>query len=256
MNIALAVFIHEISFELLIPALPIDYYIVSFTDTVLLVTIFGIYVVLTSLLKLSRSWFKIKEIEREKSALELSNLRFQINPHFLLNTLNSIYALSLKQSRETPDAILKLSNMLKHILYGRADEMILLRKEIDYLQDYVELQKIRFAENADIQFNIEGDIVEQKIAPLLLITFFENSFKHGISGKARNGHAQFDLVVKENDLRFKAINNIGILNNTPEASGIGLDNVKKRLDLIYPNRHDLLITNDGEKFEVNLNIKL
>ncbi len=256
LNIGLAIGIHELAFELLIPALPIDYYIVSFTDTILLMIIYGIYTLLTALLKLSRSWFKIKELEKENTELELNTLRFQINPHFLLNSLNSIYALALKKSDATPEVILKLSRMLKHILYGEVDNKISLQHEVNYLNHYVELQKLRFTENADIRFNAKGDFKNQVIAPLILITFFENSFKHGVSGKINGAYAHFDLNFSDNKLNLMAENSKGKNNNTPGGGGIGLENVKKRLDLLYKDKHSLEIKEDDSKFNIYLTIYL
>lgn len=255
-NIGLAIGVHELAFELLIPALPIDYYIVSFTDTILLGMIYGIYTLLTALLKLSRSWFRIKELEKENTELELNTLRFQINPHFLLNSLNSIYALALKKSDATPEVILKLSEMLKHILYGETGNKISLEQEINYLTHYVELQKLRFEENANIQFKSSGDLKNQLIAPLILITFFENSFKHGVSGKVTGAYAHFDLNFSVNELSLTAINSKGKGNNTPGEGGIGLENVRKRLELLYKNRHSLEIQENETQFKIHLTLEL
>lgn len=256
LNIGVAVGIHEMAFELLIPALPIDYYIVSFTDTVLLGTIYGIYTLLTTLVKLSRSWFRVKELEKENTKLELNTLRFQVNPHFLLNSLNSIYALALKKSDATPEMILKLSGMLKHILYGEVGNKISLQQEVNYLRHYVELQKLRFTENADIRLNANGNFKNRVIAPLILITFFENSFKHGVSGKINGAYAHFDLSLSKKRLNLMAVNSKGKNNSTPIEGGIGLENVKKRLDLLYKDKHSLQIEEDNTKFKIYLTIDL
>ncbi|MEM7109369.1 MAG: sensor histidine kinase [Bacteroidota bacterium] len=256
LNIGLAIAIHELAFELLIPALPLDYYIVSFTDTILLGMMYGIYTLLTALLKLSRSWFRIKELEKENTELALSTLRFQINPHFLLNSLNSIYALALQKSEATPEVILKLSGMLKHILYGETGNKISLQQEVNYLTHYVELQKLRFEENADIRFKSTGDFKNHEIAPLILITFFENSFKHGVSGKVAGAYAHFDLNLSGNGLSLRAVNSKGKTNNAPGEGGIGLENVKKRLQLLYKDRHSLEIEENKTMFKIYLTLDL
>ncbi|WP_421763139.1 sensor histidine kinase [Ekhidna sp.] len=258
-NLGLAYFIHELLFEIIIPALPqalsTAFYIVSFTDMSVLITIFGIYWVLTTLLKLSKSWYRLQQIEREKLSLELNSLKMQINPHFLFNSLNSMYSLARKKSDKTPDAILRLSNLMRYMIY-EVSEDVPLSKEVDSINDYLDLQKLRISESENITFETEGDLENRIIAPLLFFPLIENSFKHGFKGSKEENYVKISLTNTSEKLDFYIINNKGKVGHSEsdKYGGIGLENVKQRLHLIYGENAHLEINETSEQFEVKIKI--
>lgn len=256
-NIGLAVLLHELIFELMIPILPVELYIVSFIDRKILAFIFFIYIVISTLLKLSKSWFLLEQAEKENLSLELSALKSQVNPHFLFNTLNSIFALSLQRSKETPEVVLKLSGMLRYMLYEISDEMAPLEKEVAVMKDYLDLQKIRLDESCKISFVTNGSVEQVSIPPLLFFPLVENSFKHGLKGTSRDSFVDIALNVTAEGLYFQISNNKGQVDETEsgEYGGIGIENVKKRLALIYGGRADLQITDEPTSFSVEITIR-
>ena len=250
--------LHKIIFELAIPVIPWKYYIVSFTDAWILIAIFSSYLLITTLFELSKSWFRLQQLEKEKTDAELSHLRFQINPHFLLNTLNSLYGLSLRESKEVPTYIIRLGNILKHALYETQKDLIPLSTEISYIRDYISLHQIRLSEEANITFHVTGETDNTYLAPFMLIPFVENAFKHGFGVENRNCYAHFDLKIADDNLQFIAKNSIGHNDEVKnkQYQGIGLENVKRRLMLLYANRHDLRISSESKEFSVQLKLKL
>jgi sensor histidine kinase YesM len=211
-------------------------------------------------IKLIKYWYlkniENQRLEKEKLAAELQLLKGQIHPHFMFNTLNSIYSMALKQSAQTADSILKLSQLMRYILTECNGPVVLLSKEVEILQHYIELEKGRFQERLDMTVNIQGNL-RQNIAPLLLLPFLENSFKHGASEMIDQAWISLDLLVQEDTLKFKLINGRDPnAANHPYSGNIGLQNVKKRLQLIYPNAHELRITEDDDTFVVSLTLKL
>ncbi|MEP1034979.1 histidine kinase [Ekhidna sp.] len=254
-NIGFAYFLHQLVFEILIPVLPTDFYMVSFTDMSVLITIFTIYWVLTTLLKLSKSWYRLQQIEKEKLSLELNSLKMQINPHFLFNSLNSMYSLALKKSDKTPDAILRLSNLMRYMIY-EVSEDVPLSKEVESITDYLDLQKLRINEDAIITLETDGDLDSRMIAPLLFFPLIENSFKHGLKGEKDKNFVKINLTNNSTNLSFHIINNKGEVDDSEHGKygGIGLENVKKRLQLIYGAMGEMEINETVEQFEVKINI--
>ncbi len=169
----------------------------------------------------------------KKTASELQNLKNQLNPHFLFNSLNSIYSLSLKKSDKSSEAIIMLSELMRYMLYDTNHNFVLLEKEIDYIQNYFALQKLQVANNESVILRIQGQITGQMICPLLLISFIENAFKFGtdFSGKT---YINIDILIQEKALNFKCENSIGKRSKTSNKnSGIGLENTIERLNLMY-----------------------
>ncbi|MEQ9405162.1 MAG: histidine kinase [Cyclobacteriaceae bacterium] len=257
-NIGLAYFLHEITFEIVIPILPTDYYMVSFSDINVLIGIFTIYWVFTTLFKLSKSWYHLQKLERDNLQFKLSSLKAQVNPHFLFNSLNSLYSLALNKSSETPKVILGLSDLMRYMLYEAAGDKVALSKEIEAIQNYLNLQKLRADESSDIKFETTGDPGELQIAPLLFIPLIENSFKHGVKGISKEGYVHIDLRVHKEELSFSIRNNKGIVDEVEksESGGIGLKNVTKRLALIYGDRSNLTVDDMPDSFRVTVTIKL
>jgi sensor histidine kinase YesM len=213
-------------------------------------------------IKLIKYWYlknvENQQLEKEKLAAELQLLKGQIHPHFMFNTLNSIYGLALKRSEQTAASILKLSQLMRYILTECTAPMVPLSKEVEMLQHYIELEKGRFLERLDMTVNIQGDL-QKHIAPLLLLPFLENSFKHGANEMIDQAWISLDLSVHGDTLKFKLINGRspdGDGGNHAWSSHIGLQNVKKRLQLIYPNAHELRITEDDDTFVVSLTLEL
>ena len=214
--------------------------------------------------KITQDWLSHerdkKELQSQNLASELNFLKSQINPHFLFNTLNNLYALSLKKSDQAPETVLMLSEMMRYMLYECNVEKVNLSKEINYLKNYLELEKIRLGRDFDINFKVHGEVDELQIAPLMFIPFIENSFKHGMNNSISDGFVYIDLFVNEGKITMKIKNNSGheILKNIKNnnSGGIGLINIKRRLKLIYPNKHTLDIEHTENTYTVNLSIQL
>jgi two-component system LytT family sensor kinase len=196
-----------------------------------------------------------KEIaEKEQLQTELSFLKSQVNPHFLFNTINDIYALTQQQSEQAPEALLKLSELLRYMLRESDDPFVLLTKELEYLENVIELQKIGQKGFSHVDFTIIGYPDKLKIAPLILINFIENAFKHGVFTD-KETPIRIYIELEQTAFHFNMTNRINTYKKD-KTGGIGLVNVKRRLALIYPNKHQLLITNDPLNFTVDLKIDL
>lgn len=192
---------------------------------------------------------KILETQLKLKEQELNYLKMQIHPHFLFNTLNTMYGFALKKADETPEMILKLSNLLDYLLYQVDKPFVLLTEEINHIKDYIELEKMRFNDTLNVVFDIENISETIKIAPMLLLPFIENSFKHGT---LKNGllKIKIDLSCTVETINFYIENNSSKVKNTNK--GIGLENMEKRLELLYKDNYDLKIDDDSESFKVKL----
>jgi hypothetical protein len=202
-----------------------------------------------------RSEQRAKEIANEKLQAELSFLKSQINPHFLFNTLNNIYALASNQSEHTAAAVMKLSSIMRYVLTEAKNDLVPLEKEILFTSHYIELQKMRLTDKTNIDFTITGDQLGRQIAPLLLLPFVENAFKYGISTRDCSPiHILLDI--KGESLYFSITNHkhFNTMMRLAENTGIGISNTKRRLDLLYPGRYELIITDKSNEFTVHLNI--
>ena len=218
---------------------------------VLLVLLFG------TALKLARDSFSRRQ--EEKNA-ELKLLKAQLNPHFLFNTLNNLYGLSVVKSDKLPDLMLKLSDLLRYSLYETKEVLVPIEQEITYLKNYISLEKIRLEDKTDIEFNIDQNLTTKEIAPMLFIVFVENAFKH--IGDLNDGKSSVKVSItqEENGINFICKNTLDkteSLNHHLEKgkSGIGLQNAKKRLKLLYPNKHKLILKEENENYIVNLKLK-
>ena len=196
---------------------------------------------------------KQQELAKEQAITELAYLKSQINPHFLFNTLNDIYALTYQQAKEAPDAILKLSELLRYMLRESNDMFAPIAKEINYLKNVIQLYEIGQKGLAYIDLEIKGDVKAQKIAPLILINFVENAFKHGVVDDKKNP-IKINLSLLDDRLEFK-VSNKKNSDYKDSTGGIGLANVQRRLALIYTDRHQLIINDENDVFTVYLIIK-
>ncbi len=217
-----------------------------------------LFIFLSAVLKFVTDWFlneKIKSnLENEKLLSELAFLKSQINPHFLFNSLNNIYSLAYQKSDKTPQAILKLSEIMRYMLYESNEDKVDLADEIRYLENYIELQKLRFKDNSYIKFEIIGEAKDQKITPLVLISFVENAFKHGIATD-KAVPISILLNIESGKIFFKTINKKSN-QNKDETGGIGLQNVRRRLDLLYKDKYELLIEDKNDIYNCELYLNL
>jgi len=211
-------------------------------------------------LKMTQEWFKTEQqknrIEKEKIASELALLKSQINPHSLFNNLNSIYSLSVRKSEDAPKAIVKLSEMMRYILYDSSTEKISLEQEIDHLHNFLDLQRLRIHRKAHLFFETSGGWQGKMIAPMLLEPFVENAFKHGNIHQA-GAEINILLKVEKDQLWFRVKNTTNDQTQQKDLySGIGLVNIQKRLDLLYAGRHKLRVEPREDVFIAELNLQL
>ncbi|GAA4089795.1 sensor histidine kinase [Mucilaginibacter panaciglaebae] len=218
------------------------------------------YLALMLALKLSLDWYGqqllIQRITVEKLHAEVDFLRAQVNPHFLFNILNNLYALTLKKSELAPDVVLKLSSMMEYMLYDSNDEKVPLTKELEYLNNYVELERLRFGASAVITFNTGQVGPGQKIAPLLLLPLVENAFKHGLSKQTADSALHISISLHGDTLMAQVENTKPALVSSQYKGGIGLNNLRKRLELLYQGRHDLQLQDQVTTYKATLRIEL
>jgi sensor histidine kinase YesM len=199
---------------------------------------------------------KMVEMAKEKAEAELSFLKSQINPHFLFNSLNAVYFLIDKENKEARDALHRFSEMLRYQLYEAGGNKIPIEKEIDFLRDYVHLQKLRKDENYKVEFNAGADVKGFSIEPLLLLSFVENAFKHISHKQDAENFVNIHLHRSNGQMLFDVSNSKEEVLNTEAAGGIGLQNVKRRLELLYPGSYDLNIENKKDVFTVHLKLNV
>lgn len=228
--------------------------------------ILAIYVGITTSISMIREWFqlqklsmKIKDVEKDKLEAELKALKAQINPHFLFNSLNNIYSLTLDHSDKAPALVLKLSDMMRYILYECNDRFVLLDKEMEFIRNYLDLQRIRLDEAIPVRMETKGEAGNQMIAPLLFEPLIENAFKHGLGN--RNSNAFVNIIF--NFERYGYLDLLIENSKQPEIgpegngqNGIGIRNVIRRLELLYPGKHELNIEESKDRFKLLLNIEL
>ena len=206
-------------------------------------------------------WFKSEhlksQLQKEKLSTELNFLKSQINPHFLFNALNNLYAIAQHHEvEELSTGIEELSNLMRYMLYESNSDYVPLKKEIKYLHSFIEIQQLRIDEKDDfiINFEIKGNLDGISIAPLILLPFVENAFKHGIS-QTKTSIIHISIERHNNQIHFRTSNNTyRETNGNKDESGIGLENVKRRLNLLYPNNHQLTISEKQDKYQVDLKI--
>ncbi|MBP1840059.1 sensor histidine kinase [Formosa algae] len=204
---------------------------------------------------------RVTDLEKAQLETELLFLKTQISPHFFFNTLNNIYSLAVENSKKTPKIILKLAELMRYMLYETKNKRQSLENEILCIQNYLDLERVRLNDNVEIDMSISGDIEDKEISPILLLTFIENAFKHGVHKNIGDVKIEIDLSIKEDFLYFRISNPMPLKTEHKErfdrSSGIGLENVKKRLALGYhKNDYKLKIKATKDKFTVKLKIKV
>jgi two-component system, LytTR family, sensor kinase len=198
---------------------------------------------------------QLDQIKIEKVNTEINYLRAQINPHFLFNTLNNLYGLALEKSERTPEVILKLSKIMDYMLFELDGTKVPLEKDVENLENYIELERIRQGNNAKIVFTKSGTIDDQMIEPLLLLPLVENAFKHGVNKMIEGAYLEIKLEVAPNGIRFEVTNNYRQSTSEKQMhSSIGLTNLRKRLELFYPNHFTLTIKDDSMNYHVMLTL--
>jgi two-component system, LytTR family, sensor kinase len=209
-------------------------------------------------IKLLKYWYANQQAQQiltqEKLQAELKFLKTQIHPHFLFNTLNNLYALTLKKSEKAPEMVLKLSELINYMLYECKSDEVALSKEIKFIRNYVDIEKMRYGDKLDVDIRITGDLGERKIAPLILLPFVENCFKHGASEDLLQSWVKVSVDSHHDHLVIKVENSKSGRNGENGNQGIGIQNVKRRLDLLYPGQHELKLINGEETFLVVLSI--
>lgn len=219
-------------------------------------------VIFVAMLRFAKDWFELqartRSIENERLSAELNFLKAQINPHFLFNTLNNLYYLAFTQSPNTTEVIEKLSQMMRYMIYDSNHNRVLLQKEIEYMQNYISLERLRLNNQIPITFQLEGEPNGVFIVPLIFITFLENAFKHGVSNndprawvhvRIRIHGGQCTYIVENSKLPHQTTSSLG-------KSGIGLLNVQRRLDLSYPNQYELEVQEEADRYFVQLKLNL
>jgi two-component system LytT family sensor kinase len=201
---------------------------------------------------------RLREVEHGKFNAELHSLKAQLHPHFFFNTLNSIYSLTLKKSEQSPAIVLRLSELMHYMLYEANAPTVLLADDLLHLTNYIGIEQTRFADRLDLSFQYSGDIDQKTITPLLLLPFVENAFKHGLVNEPDKAWITIDLKVAGSQLYFKTSNSYPCpdAGNPASFTGVGLNNVRRRLELTYPDRHELKIVQQDQVFSVDLKLQL
>jgi two-component system sensor histidine kinase AlgZ len=232
------------------------FYIVEVCVITLFIAIF------IGMLRFAADWFELaakqRELENQQLTAELNFLKAQINPHFLFNTLNNLYYLAYTQSANTTEVISKLSQMMRYMIYDTNHQQVPLTKEIEYMQNYISLERLRLNDQIPIKFEIQGNPEGVLITPLIFITFLENAFKHGVSNNFPGAWVNIHLRLDGKECVYE-VENSKIPSTKPESeekSGIGLQNVKRRLELSYPDRYTLTIEDKSDRYAIKLNIIL
>jgi hypothetical protein len=216
------------------------------------VAMFGVFI------RMFKYWHREQEqkmaIEQEKIRAELELLRTQLHPHFLFNTLNNLYSLVLEKSEKAPEMLMRLSGMLSYVLYECKAPQVSLAKEIRILKDYIALEQERYGSRLDISMSFPGDTGGMMVTPMLFQPFVENAFKHGTAEQLGSVWMSIELSVEKEQLFFRVINSADTQDHGPAAGGIGINNVRRRLELLYPGRHSLELDKEDEVYIVSMNL--
>ncbi|WET03132.1 sensor histidine kinase [Flavobacterium sp. YJ01] len=231
------------------------------SQTIIIISLLSPFCFAKILVEIAKLYHKKFQIEREKTALEIQNiqiekdfLKAQLNPHFLFNTLNNLYGLTVRKDNLAPEIILNLSDIMSYTLYESNTEIVRLEKELDFIKNYIALEKMRYDEKTDIQVHIEGQTAGHFVAPLLTFTFIENAFKYGL--KSKNSFIKLNIKIENNTFWFSLENDLEERANESSFGGIGIENARKRLELLYPNQYEFEIKRLENSFIVDLKLVL
>lgn len=226
-------------------------FIISYTLNRIVFTIIGF----TFLIRSLQQDEQLKILKEQQLMAELTYLKAQLQPHFFFNTLNNIYALALKQDKNTAPLVVKLSEMMRYILYQSDQKKVLLKDEVAFIRNYVAVENIRYRSAIAIDLDVQGIDEHSTISPLLLLPFIENAFKHGVAEEVSTGFVTIVICKNEDELMMEVSNSIA-LQEEAKTGGIGLVNVEKRLKILYPEKYQLLIQNDGKNYQVSLTLAM
>ncbi|TCP27939.1 histidine kinase [Tenacibaculum skagerrakense] len=231
-----------------------EYYFISYFNAFKTVLLFFGVISFAVLVKLFEDWLYLNQREKVMLQLELTALKNQINPHFLFNALNVVYSLSINKKEETTNAILNLSDILRYVIYEATDKKITIQKEIALIKSYIDFEKKRTIANSKVDFTYSVD-KEIEIYPMLLLPILENAFKHGLKSGVENPYINVNLIVNENQLLFEVENNfIPLEKEDNHFSGVGIQNVQKHLEILYPKKHDFKIRSEEAIYKTTLSI--
>lgn len=250
--IMLGAFFNGVLFDYLIDFVLPGYYFISYYSFYDLLKFYAAFVGLTTLISLSIERFDIAVLQKENANAEFRSLVSQVNPHFLFNGLTVLYTLSLKDSKETSSAIIKLSDILRYVIYHSSENTVKLSSEASILRDYIDLQRYRVHPTTKIKFH-ESISKDVSVSPMLFLPLVENAFKHGVHNETENAFVEISLCEEQGVIKFDISNNKSDMTTTP---GIGLKNLRDRLQLIYPGRHSFVVNETDNRFNVNLHISL
>jgi sensor histidine kinase YesM len=263
LNLIACTLFNHVLFDSLIDYILPGYYFISYYELIDLFKFFLAFVTLATLLHLSWEWFELQDsrhrltvIEKEKATAELQALMGQVNPHFLFNSLTVLYGLSLKKSEDTSDAIVKLSDILRYVIYESAKGKVSVSSEIELIKNYIALQQYRVTDQVRIEF--DDRLVDSKVElePMLLLPLLENSFKHGIKGDIGPTFIEMKLMATAKEIQFRITNNKAKAPSAEQSwGGIGLKNIRERLRLVYPGRHTFSVHETDSIFSVDLIIQ-
>ncbi|MBB4802770.1 sensor histidine kinase YesM [Flavobacterium nitrogenifigens] len=234
------------------------------SQTIIIISLLSPFCFAKILVEIAKLYHKKFQVEREKMALEIQNiqiekdfLKAQLNPHFLFNTLNNLYGLTVRKDNLAPELILNLSDIMSYTLYESNTEIVRLEKELDFIKNYIALEKMRYADDVNIQVVIEGErqTAGLFVAPLLTFTFIENAFKYGLKN-TKNAFIKLEIKIENNTFWFSLENDLEETENESGFGGIGVENVRKRLELLYPNQYELEIKRLEKSFKVDLKLVL
>ncbi len=267
LTLGTAILVNQLSFGYLADLLFPGYYLISHVELWESGILIAIYMLITTLLKLSYAWFELQRarqrialVEKENIKSELGSLKAQMNPHFLFNSLNTIYALALKGSDKTPDAVVQLADILRYVTYQSGKDKVALIEEARIIEDYIALQKRRTDPSAKITFSSHIADESVKIAPLLLLPLVENSFKHGVQKDGCNAFVNIELRATDKSLVFHIVNS-RLPSDDPgkrgggDQSGVGNENIRKRLKLLYPEKHSFVVEETSGSYSVNMQLE-
>jgi two-component system sensor histidine kinase AlgZ len=228
---------------------------------VISVTVFSLYILLFVALASIGLYWVIKQIrgtltlKKEQQQMELSHLQSQINPHFFFNMLNNLYGLVDKDSKKAQALILKLSDMMRYSIYDGQKSSVTIAEEVDYLKNYIELHKMRYHKEINIEFNTDIQDETSKVMPLLFIILLENAFKHGVENLHEHAFVNVNLIANQKEIHFTVENNFDVESVATEK-GIGLKNLQRRLQLVYPKKHSVSFASKENIYKSELTIQL
>jgi sensor histidine kinase YesM len=249
-----------ILFDKLIDYILPGYYFISYYELIDLLKFFAAFIAITTLIQLAMEWFQLQEtreaimlLEKEKVAAELQALTNQVNPHFLFNSLSVLYSLALRESKETPNAIMQLSDILRYVIYDSTKKMVTLESEVTLIKNYIALQQFRIHPTTKVNFEMAIKEQNALLMPMIFLPLIENSFKHGVHSETENAFIHISLKSLNARIEFSIVNSKAIgVSRSPE--GIGLKNIESRLRLVYHEDHTFRISEKEHTFQVDLNV--